>query len=88
MDKTLQKYVKDQGLATLPDNKTHINRMEIRSSSSTRVYVVAQSNSSGEWQCSCPGWVLKKPGKQRTCKHLQAMMPVLLISDKKSIAGP
>ena len=62
----------------LADNKTHLNRFEINSASSDRVYIVAQAKASGEWQCSCPGWIMKRPGKPRGCKHLKAMMPVLL----------
>lgn len=62
----------------LPDNKTHENRIEIKSESSNRLYIVAQSKTSGEWQCSCPGWTHKKAGKERSCKHLNAMLPMLL----------
>ena len=39
--------------------------------------MVAQAKSSGEWQCSCPGWIMKKPGRERFCKHLTAMKPLL-----------
>lgn len=56
----------------LPDNKTHTNRMEIKSETSDRLYTVAQAKASGQWQCSCPGWI-----HHRTCKHLKAMMPLL-----------
>lgn len=70
----------------LPDTQTHENRMEIKSASSNRIYVVAQSKSTGEWQCSCPGWVLKKAGKERTCKHLETMMPSLINLENKGKA--
>jgi hypothetical protein len=65
------------GLVTLPENATHTNRIEIKSQSSNRVYIVAQSKTSGEWGCSCPGWCMKRPGKERSCKHLKAMLPLL-----------
>lgn len=65
------------GLGVLPDNKTHTNRFEIPSSSSSRVYTIAMRVSTGEWECSCPGWVLKKPGRPRGCQHLTAMGSVL-----------
>jgi hypothetical protein len=64
------------GSDTLPDNKTHINRMEIRSESSNRVYIVAQratnGSTHGQWECSCMGWI-----RHRNCKHLKAMLPSL-----------
>ena len=41
----------------LADNKTHTNRFEIASESSDKIYIVAQAKSSGQWQCSCPGWI-------------------------------
>lgn len=44
------------------------NRIEIKSSSSSRVYVVAQRVSTGLWECSCPGWKAR-----RRCKHLASM---------------
>ena len=74
---SLAKIAKDLGLEVLPENKTHRNRMEIRSESSNRIYIVAQAKASGEWQCSCPGWVMKKAGKPRGCKHLNAILPAL-----------
>jgi len=61
----------------LPDNNSHTNRFEIHSESSDRVYIVAQAKSSGEWQCSCPGWILKRAGKERSCKHLKQLLPLL-----------
>jgi len=62
----------------LPASKTHHNRFHIKSSSSDALYVVSQKTSTGEWQCACPGWIYKKPGKERGCKHLTAMMPALV----------
>ena len=57
----------------LPNEGNYINRVEIKSSSSSRVYVVAQDKDTKEWKCSCPGWTVKKEGKERTCKHLKEM---------------
>lgn len=56
----------------LPDTKTHDHRCEIQSESSSRKYVVSRKTSTGEWQCSCMGWIT-----HRTCKHLKAMLPAL-----------
>lgn len=56
----------------LPDNKTHCNRFEIASESSSRVYIVSQAKGSGQWQCSCPSWIYR-----RKCKHLDSLKPVL-----------
>jgi hypothetical protein len=52
----------------LPDNAQYTNRFEIRSSSSNRVYIVAQHKTSKWWGCSCPGWI-----GHRKCKHLSSM---------------
>ena len=61
----------------LPDKGVWTNRIEIRSESSDRLYVVSQHKETAEWGCSCPAWIIKKPGKPRTCKHLQVMTPLL-----------
>ena len=66
------------GCRALEENKTHTNRFEIASESSNRLYIISQAKGTGEWQCSCPGWIIKRPGKERTCKHLRALMPILL----------
>ena len=62
------------GLQLMEDNATHRFRFFISGSSGNR-YTVSQSKSSGQWQCSCPGWTLKSP--RRDCKHLKAITPVL-----------
>jgi len=77
MNKSIVKIARQNKWDLLPDNKTHANRLEIASESSNRLYVVAQSKTTGEWQCSCPGWCIKRPGKPRGCKHLTAMKPLL-----------
>jgi hypothetical protein len=60
------------GAVVLPDNDQWVNRMEIRSETSSRIYIVAQRKSDGSWGCSCPGWKA-----HRHCKHLRAMGPAL-----------
>lgn len=52
----------------LPDNRQWTNRFEIRSSSSNRIYVVAQNIAKRHWACSCPGWI-----GHRNCRHLKAL---------------
>jgi hypothetical protein len=61
------------GAVILPDAKGWKNRLQIRSSSSNNLYVVAQRETSGEWGCSCRGWI-----RHRHCKHLTAMTPYLI----------
>lgn len=56
---------KPSGGIALPDNDQWTNRFEIRSESSNRVYIVAQNKKTGNWGCSCPGYLSK-----RKCKHL------------------
>jgi hypothetical protein len=45
-----------------------VNRTEIRSETSNRVYVVAQHAQKRFWGCSCPGW-----RRHRRCKHLDRL---------------
>lgn len=52
----------------LPDNDQWTNRFEVRSSSSNRVYIIAQHKSKKYFGCSCPGWKI-----HRKCKHLTAL---------------
>jgi hypothetical protein len=56
------------GCLALPDSDQWINRFEIRSESSNRVYVIAQNKRKRHWACSCPGWK-----SHRKCKHLAAL---------------
>ena len=62
------------GATKLPDAKGWVNRFEIPSESSDRVYVVAQRDpyggtaTAGQWACSCPGWK-----RHRYCKHLRVL---------------
>ena len=62
----------------LPDNAEWTNQFQIKSQSSTRIYIVAQRISDGSWGCSCPGWKAN-----RRCKHLQTLQPTLEGSAKR-----
>lgn len=53
------------GSSLMPDNDQWTNRFTVESSSSSRVYTVAQRRTDGTWGCSCPGWK-----HYRHCKHL------------------
>lgn len=52
----------------LPDTNTHVNRFQVKSESSNRLYTIAQSRSGLWWSCGCPGWI-----RHKTCKHLTSM---------------
>jgi len=52
----------------MAENNTWINRMEIRSETSDRIYVVSQHTTKRFWGCSCPGW-----RAHRKCKHLERL---------------
>jgi len=56
------------GKNKLPDNEQWINRHEIKSETSDRIYVVSQHKTKRHWGCSCPGWRTR-----RHCKHLMAI---------------
>jgi hypothetical protein len=45
-----------------------VNRTEIKSETSGRVYVVSQHATKRYWACSCPGW-----RAHRRCKHLERL---------------
>lgn len=51
---------------TLPDNDQWQHRFEIRSSSSDRIYVIAQNIKKRHWGCSCMAYK-----RWRHCKHLE-----------------
>jgi hypothetical protein len=52
----------------LPDNRDWTNRFDIPSSSSNRVYTIAQHRQKRHWGCSCPGW-----RRYRHCHHLDEL---------------
>jgi hypothetical protein len=49
-------------------NNQWTNRIEIKSESSNRIYVVSQHAIKRYWACSCPGWKA-----HRKCKHLERL---------------
>jgi hypothetical protein len=49
-------------------NDQWTNRREIRSETSSRLYIISQHVTSGDWGCTCPGYK-----RYRLCKHLTAM---------------
>lgn len=53
------------GGTMLPDSDQWFNRFQVRSETSSRLYVIAQRTSDKTWGCSCPGW-----RHYRRCKHL------------------
>lgn len=55
-------------MANLPDTDQWVNRTEIKSESSTRIYIVSQHRIKRHWGCSCPGYK-----SHRRCKHLDAL---------------
>lgn len=69
---TLALVAERTGSDLLPDNEQWSNRLQVRSETSTRLYVVAQRKSDGSFGCSCMGWK-----RYRRCKHLDAMVPLL-----------
>lgn len=62
---TVEKIAAQIGSTLLPDSDRWMNRFQINSHSSGRVYVIAQQREDGVWGCSCPGWT-----HHRKCKHL------------------
>lgn len=69
---SLEVVAKRLNAVVLPDNKVWTNRLQIKSGTSTALYVVAQRLTDGMWGCSCRGWIA-----HRNCKHLKAMLPAL-----------
>lgn len=70
------------GTEMLPDNKQWMNRFEIKSETSDRLYIIAQHKDKGHWGCSCPAWRTR-----RKCKHLKALgLPELETPHQVTIA--
>lgn len=57
------------GSGVEPDNAGYINRFKVPSSSGGSTYLVSQRRTSGEWCCSCRGWIT-----HRRCKHLTSIL--------------
>lgn len=64
----LQRKIETSGL---PDGPQWVNRFEINSESSDRVYIVSQNKKKRYWACSCPGFRIRR-ADGRKCKHLVA----------------
>lgn len=78
-DQALEKLKRNGEIETLlPDNAQYTNRFEIKSSSSNRLYVIAQNKNTGVWSCGCPGWII-----HRKCRHLTSIAPMLENVDNK-----
>ena len=69
------------GAVVLPDGNGWTNRLQIRSGTSNKLYVVAQRQKDGkpygDFACSCLGWIMSQKRGTYTCKHLDAMRPIL-----------
>lgn len=70
---------RQNGWVLKPDTPTHINRIDVRSETSTNVYTVSQTRLNGIWMCECLGYRSnrsKDSQGRRTCKHLREIVPV------------
>lgn len=56
------------GVSVLPDNRDWTNRLEIKSESSDRLYIISQHKTKRHFACSCPSYRVR-----RECKHLKAL---------------
>src|ERR1017187_8117740 len=82
----INKVLKEFDAELLPDTETHILRISVKSESSNRKYIVSKRDSSGNFECSCPGWTMHSP--RRNCKHLNAMVPALEEVQKLLLSSP
>lgn len=74
MEIAINKIVNGISIPKLQDNAQYKNRIEIKSETSNRLYVVAQNKKTNAWSCSCPGWII-----HRKCKHLKNLANVLSV---------
>ena len=72
--------IQSVGAEPLPENRDYKHRMQIRSESSSRLYIVAMHRGTGEWKCSCMGWI-----RFRHCKHLDTMRPALAAAVRSGV---
>lgn len=77
-DRALVMVANQIGATLLPDNAAWKNRMTIKSSSSDRLYVVAQRKTDNTWGCDCMGWK-----RHRKCQHLDNMVPLFQRAEKQ-----
>lgn len=69
---SLATVARQHGWIIQPDTDTHINRLDVRSETSTRLYRISQTRRNGIWLCECLGF-----RNHRRCKHLEAVVPVI-----------
>jgi hypothetical protein len=86
MDTALVAYAERAGIVLLDDNEQWANRMQIRSETSNRLYVVAQNKRTGVWACNCPGHKRARNGI-RKCKHITSMAGFLAQVEKPAVQG-
>jgi hypothetical protein len=67
------------GATLLPDNAAWKNRVQIKSETSSNLYIIAQRKSDGVLACSCRGWI-----RWRHCKHVDSFKKVLLAATDKT----
>lgn len=65
----IAKIAEQIGSTLLPDNGHWTNRFQVQSTSSAKLYTIAQQRSDGRWGCSCPGW-----RHYRRCRHLKDVL--------------
>ena len=58
------KAVGSKVIGKLPEHATHDNRTMVQGDSGNK-YIMARRKSSGNYECSCPGWIY-----HRKCKHM------------------
>lgn len=78
MNALVEALAREVGARALPDDQRYKNKLEIRSESSTRLYVVSWDTATTQWACSCPGWL-----RFRRCKHIATMRPSLERASKR-----
>jgi len=79
----LQQYFENRGIEVLPDTKGWINRFEVESETSNRVYIIAQRSNLSEWGCSCMAWK-----RYRHCKHLASVKPMIAAAEAAANVNP
>src|ERR1700726_1765760 len=80
MTENVATVAKQIGGGLLPNNEQWYNRFQVKSRTSSSLYVIAQRRSDDTWGCSCPGW-----RHHRHCKHLtdvlQRLAKVVVAAD-------